>query len=286
MYTLHIHYKGNKLPPANLPAGLFVLGNTPDANLPVAEDDEQACQLHLEVSTEGVKFNRPENHTAAVTLNGTEMSSGLMQAGDVLHTGDISLELEKTVSQTDFSRQWSLQVKNGRMGGQRFAILPEGKTLIGRGKECEIVIPDPHLSKKHAEIRIENGAPVIRDLNSSVGTYVNDALVLESALQSGDKLRLDIFTLVVLAPGEESAVKLPAAKTIPPKSPEEVLKNIQSMKNQEYEEKEWITKPTSVGNRTHVVPGHQKRFGSMFWIALVLTSVFVTGAYWLLSQII
>ncbi|MCB1615714.1 MAG: FHA domain-containing protein, partial [Pseudomonadales bacterium] len=227
------------------------------------------------------------------TLNGVTATESELKNGDTLILDSLQISVVSIVEpenaaqqdkDNDFSKHWSLQVRNGRMGGQRFKINNDRPTVIGRGKESDIIIPDPHLSKKHAEIRIFDQAPVVKDLNSAVGTYLNDAPVLESPLKSGDRLRMDIFSFLVLAPGEDSNIKPPSSKQTPQKTPEELLKNIQSLKNQEYEEKEWITKPTSVGNRTHVVPNSEKRFGVGFWVALVVTTACIFGSFFLLHN--
>src|SRR5437868_5271708 len=44
---------------------------------------------------------------------------------------------------------------------------------IGRNSDCEIVIPDPTVSKAHATLIINGHAYSIRDENSSNGTFIN-----------------------------------------------------------------------------------------------------------------
>ena len=51
---------------------------------------------------------------------------------------------------------------------------------------------------------------------------------------------------------------------------ESTLQNIEALKSQEYQQKEWITKPTSHGNRYHEVPTNKNHLGMMFWISVVL----------------
>jgi len=43
----------------------------------------------------------------------------------------------------------------------------------GRGKECDIVLPERQVSRQHAEIYSEGGRYYLRDLNSKNGTYLN-----------------------------------------------------------------------------------------------------------------
>jgi Protein of unknown function (DUF3662)/FHA domain len=57
-------------------------------------------------------------------------------------------------------------------GGRRLMVGPRGATL-GRSRECEIVIDDANVSRRHAELRPRGGAWVVSDLGSTNGTRVN-----------------------------------------------------------------------------------------------------------------
>src|SRR5947207_16022104 len=51
--------------------------------------------------------------------------------------------------------------------------------VIGRGDDCDIRIPDCSVSRRHACIRREGEEHVAVDLNSTNGTYINDAPVFQ-----------------------------------------------------------------------------------------------------------
>ena len=57
-------------------------------------------------------------------------------------------------------------------GGRRLMVGPRGATL-GRSRDCEIVIDDANVSRRHAELRPRGGAWVVSDLGSTNGTRVN-----------------------------------------------------------------------------------------------------------------
>jgi len=63
-------------------------------------------------------------------------------------------------------------------------------TRIGRELDNHVVLQDPRVSRYHAELRLENGAFVLYDLNSTGGTYVNEERIVSATLESGDQLRL------------------------------------------------------------------------------------------------
>src|SRR5262245_22659418 len=47
------------------------------------------------------------------------------------------------------------------------------ETVIGRGEDCDIIINEALVSRRHARVIIENGRPCIEDLGSANGTFVN-----------------------------------------------------------------------------------------------------------------
>jgi pSer/pThr/pTyr-binding forkhead associated (FHA) protein len=62
--------------------------------------------------------------------------------------------------------------------------------LIGRSSSCQIVLGDDTVSRRHAELRFEDGRWLLRDLGSSNGTYVNGRWVAEAEVRPGDVIHL------------------------------------------------------------------------------------------------
>jgi CO/xanthine dehydrogenase Mo-binding subunit len=62
--------------------------------------------------------------------------------------------------------------------------------LIGRSSACQIVLGDDTVSRRHAELRFEDGRWLLRDLGSSNGTYVNGRYVTEAEVRPGDVIHL------------------------------------------------------------------------------------------------
>ncbi len=64
----------------------------------------------------------------------------------------------------------------------------EGTARIGRSEESEIVLVDPSVSRAHAVLEVRGGEPVVRDVGSTNGTYVNGRRVRSQPLRDGDEL--------------------------------------------------------------------------------------------------
>jgi hypothetical protein len=59
--------------------------------------------------------------------------------------------------------------------------LPERSVTLGRSRECDCVLAEPSVSRRHAELRREGTRWVLRDLGSRNGTRVNGARLLDEA---------------------------------------------------------------------------------------------------------
>ncbi|HEX2090086.1 MAG TPA: DUF3662 and FHA domain-containing protein [Actinomycetota bacterium] len=77
-------------------------------------------------------------------------------------------------------------IQNGRPA--RTFPLAKDRVIIGRLGESDIVLGDPGVSRRHAEVRAEDGQYVIADLGSTNGTMVNESTIGERVLQEGDRI--------------------------------------------------------------------------------------------------
>ena len=68
--------------------------------------------------------------------------------------------------------------------------------VIGRERsQCSIVLRDPNVSRRHAEVGHDGRDWFIRDLNSTNGTLVNDVDVDECVLRDGDLITIGLVNL-------------------------------------------------------------------------------------------
>jgi predicted component of type VI protein secretion system len=80
---------------------------------------------------------------------------------------------------------------------------------IGR-EGCDIVLPDPDVSRRHAVIRTLDSGLAIEDLGSTNGTYVNDQRLKGIAeLQQGDRVRFGNTIWELRAPSSATRVAQP-----------------------------------------------------------------------------
>ena len=68
---------------------------------------------------------------------------------------------------------------------------------IGRAPECELVLKDSRVSRRHARLASRGGVLVLTDLGSTNGTRVNGNRVTEVVLGAGDRVQIGETSLVV-----------------------------------------------------------------------------------------
>ena len=73
---------------------------------------------------------------------------------------------------------------------QQHTVLTKERTIIGREKSCDVVIPDPSVSRRHAEILHNESGWLIRDTGSTNGLSVNGVATAQARVYNGDVINL------------------------------------------------------------------------------------------------
>lgn len=89
-----------------------------------------------------------------------------------------------------------LIVREGQLTGQRWT-LEARETLIGRGADCTIVLPERQVSRHHVRIVREEGGFVLEDLGKN-GTHVNGVQVDQRIrIHDGDEIQIALAVKMV-----------------------------------------------------------------------------------------
>lgn len=73
----------------------------------------------------------------------------------------------------------------------RRMVVPAGGAVLGRSRECDIVLADSNVSRRHAEIRPRGAGWVVEDLGSTNGVRVNGSPAQgPTEIKGGDRVEL------------------------------------------------------------------------------------------------
>ncbi|MBL8955345.1 MAG: FHA domain-containing protein [Myxococcaceae bacterium] len=105
---------------------------------------------------------------------------------------------------------FQLVIAEGKEAGREF-VFEQESVLIGRTSDCDVVLYDPGVSRKHARIFSEGSSPTdtsyfVEDMGSSNGTKVNGAIIKKKQLADGDAISLGpvVFNFAGLSLTEDS----------------------------------------------------------------------------------
>jgi pSer/pThr/pTyr-binding forkhead associated (FHA) protein len=108
-----------------------------------------------------------------------------------------------------------LVVLTQSMAGRSYDLATE-RTTVGRVEDNAFQIAEPSVSSRHCEILLQGGDIVIKDLNSTNGTFINGEKISEGVLKPGQTLRLGNVELKLDVPGAPSAPASPPPSTSTP----------------------------------------------------------------------
>ncbi len=85
---------------------------------------------------------------------------------------------------------------DGEQKGEDFRIR-DGQNILGSGPEADIVIRDGTVSSRHASLRCKDSRFYLTDLDSSNGTYLNNASepIAREELRDNDVVRIGAISL-------------------------------------------------------------------------------------------
>lgn len=112
-----------------------------------------------------------------------------------------------------------LVVLTQSMAGRSYDLATE-RTTVGRVEDNAFQIEEPSVSSRHCEILLRGSDIVIKDLNSTNGTFINGEKISEGVLKPGQTLRLGNVELKLDTPGAPAVpASTPPATPAPPTTP-------------------------------------------------------------------
>ncbi len=98
--------------------------------------------------------------------------------------------------------------------GDSFDLALGTALVVGRAPSCDIPIPDPTVSRRHAELRVSAAGVEVRDLGSSNNTLINGARIERAPLSVNDTITFGKVSFRLISPSAGSSVDLPPGGTV------------------------------------------------------------------------
>jgi len=111
-----------------------------------------------------------------------------------------------------------------RGGAPKQFTFPKDDITIGRSQGNDVILPRNNISKRHTRVLRHGGALVVRDLESTNGTFLNGKRIRgDEKLQAGDRIFLADFVLIIEEDESAATPAPPEAKRVagPPPLPTE-----------------------------------------------------------------
>ena len=130
----------------------------------------------------------------AQLLGGPEEDDELAEpgpsAGDFGHTMVYSPDREARPLEPALDRRQALLVAEGRRN-----VLSGDHVMVGRSRECDVVVSDQNVSRRHIELRRGERGWAAIDLGSTNGMKVNGRRLSHAELEPGDRITIGITDL-------------------------------------------------------------------------------------------
>jgi pSer/pThr/pTyr-binding forkhead associated (FHA) protein len=223
-------------------ARAFVIGRdgSADFQVPLSTISRQHARIS---ETDGVYVLEDLGSTHGTVLNGKRLDKGekkLLRSGDIIEltrariTATIEDEKVASIDPNEGTQAIAAKAVQGILGrlgearsegpffrllvgpdeGARFGLgAAQTEWTMGRSKDCEIVLDDPNVSRRHAQVKKDWNGYAIIDLGSKNGVLVNDKLIQKPRrLKDKDEITIGPVKLVYIDP---DAQLLDALKDVP-----------------------------------------------------------------------
>ena len=154
------------------------------------------CDLVVDGGTVTIRDQASTNGTF---VNGVRITEKLLQRGDTVMLG------------RQYTFDWQSAVSGSRApaSDSREHSVARAEYIIGRAPECDRVIDNFKVSRKHCKLYREGNSWFVQDLGSSNGTFVNGKRVIREAVQTGDIITVGgtPFTLEQLMSGSKVSLE-------------------------------------------------------------------------------
>lgn len=221
---MRLHFPHGELSDVLLGEGETSLGSASSNHVVLNGEGIQPIHALLTQDRRGLVLHVREGAQATHVNARPVRERAILRVGDIISIGRISLMIkpdndqhvssrlppkatqEEVMPEANHETRYRMSppkaVLRGVSGPYFGKVIPiAGRLSIGRGNDCDLVLDEPEMSRRHALVETSAAGIWLRDLGSSNGTYVNGVQVRDAVLYTGDQLAFDRNRFLIEAPG-------------------------------------------------------------------------------------
>lgn len=210
----------------------LVVGRDEGCDLVLADPSVSRRHARVEPTPHGVKVT--DLHSGNGLWVGTQrVAEIVLQPGQRCRIGSVVLECREAEARahaaSDFVRRVSVE-HTARLGGFNVRVLTAGDHVkaneafrvsratatVGRSPECDVVLPEVDISRRHARIEAVPQGFRVTDLGSACGTWVDDRQVDVALIAPGQRVRIGRRLILECVPAEIATL---SDRDLPPERP-------------------------------------------------------------------
>ena len=154
----------------------YSIGRDTANNIVLNENSVSRRHAELILNDNGAIFIKDLASSNGTLVNGKRISELQLQKGDMLKFGNISFNWEQYLN--SHQKIPASPVNNpGKKMGLASLLNDKNEIIIGRSNDCDIVVNDSAVSRKHLRVIKFKGGYYAEDLGSTNGSYLNQHLL-------------------------------------------------------------------------------------------------------------
>ena len=221
---MRLHFPHGERQDVILREGETSLGSAASSAVAISGDGVQPIHASLLLDRRGLTLIIREGGQSTHVNARPVREKAIVRLGDLISIGNVLLAVrpdsdanvtgrvppkspvEETMAEITNETRYRMSppkaVLRGVSGPYFGKVIPvAGRLVIGRGNDCDLVLDEAEMSRRHAMVEVTPAGIWLRDLGSANGTYVNGVQVRDAVLFTGDQLAFDRNRFLIEAPG-------------------------------------------------------------------------------------
>lgn len=193
----------------------FLLGRSKQCDIVIS--DPKISDVQAKVGTKDNRYFIKNLGPDKISVNGQPTESRFINNGDELALGKSKFVIQVADKEGPESKLASMEDKTMVLetlsdetlgprlvcttaaGKSKIIPLKREKLIIGRSNEATLKLMHPSISRKHCIIEKQDKGYVARNISTTNPLYLNDQVISEQRLYSGDQLRMGPFSITFIS---------------------------------------------------------------------------------------